>query len=74
MTDGSRCYLASEERLVVASILRAFPEEVVEHLERHRCPRPRQRPIPKLIDIADGVATYDERFWHKWPDWTYHDT
>jgi NADH:ubiquinone oxidoreductase subunit F (NADH-binding) len=71
VTDGSRCFLATEERQVVASILRAFPEEFVAHIEQHRCPRPGRRPIPKLLDLRDGVATYDERFWHKNPDWTY---
>jgi NADH:ubiquinone oxidoreductase subunit F (NADH-binding) len=71
VTDGSRCFLAREEQVMVSSILRAFPEEFVEHLESGRCPRPRRLPIPKLLDLADGVATYDERFWHKRPDWTY---
>ena len=56
---------------MVSSILRAFPEEFAEHIELGRCPRPARRPIPKLVDLADGVATYDERFWPKRPDWTY---
>jgi NADH:ubiquinone oxidoreductase subunit F (NADH-binding) len=73
VTDGSRCYLATEERLVVSSVLRAFPGEFAEHLERHRCPRPGRRPIPKLVDLAGGEATYDEDFWRKRPDWTYDD-
>ncbi len=71
VTDGSRCYLATEEQLVVTSILRAFADEFTEHLDHDRCPRPRRLPIPKLIDLADGHAVYDERFWHKRPDWTY---
>jgi NADH:ubiquinone oxidoreductase subunit F (NADH-binding) len=71
VTDGSRCYLAMEERVVVSSILRAFPEEFLEHIELGRCPRPRRLPIPKLIDLADGGAVYDESFWRKQPDWTY---
>jgi len=73
VTDGNRCYLAVEERVVVSSVLRAFPEEFAEHLELHRCPRPGQRPIPKLVDLAGGSATYDESFWRKRPDWTYDD-
>lgn len=73
VTDGSRCYLAVEEQVLVSSILRAFPDEFVEHLEQHRCPRPVRRPVPKLLDIADGRAIYDERFWLKQPDWTYDD-
>ena len=32
---------------------------------------PATRPIPKLLDLADGRAVYDETFWRKRPDWTY---
>ena len=71
VTDASRCYLASEERIVVSSILRTFPEEFADHIERQRCPSARQDPMPKLVDLRDGHATYDETFWHKRPDWTY---
>ena len=71
VTDGNRCFLAVEERLVVSSILRAFPEEFAEHIELGRCPRPRRLPLPKLVDLAGGVATYDDTFWRKRPDWTY---
>ncbi|MGD9998258.1 MAG: NADH-ubiquinone oxidoreductase-F iron-sulfur binding region domain-containing protein [Ilumatobacteraceae bacterium] len=71
VTDGSRCFLATEEQMVVSSILRAFPAEFAEHIELGRCPRPRRLPIPKLIDISDGRAVYDESFWRKQPDWTY---
>lgn len=71
VTDANRCFLGMEERLVVGSILAAFPGEFAEHIERHACPHPQRRPIPKLLDLADGTATYDERFWLKRPDWTY---
>ena len=71
VTDGSRCYLAAEEQIVVTSILRAFPEEFAEHIDLGRCPRPRRLPIPKLLDLANGRAVYDESFWRKRPDWTY---
>lgn len=73
VTDGSRCYLASEESLLVGSVLQAFPEEFVQHIEEHSCPRPRRLPIPKLLDLEGGVAVYDESFWRKRPDWTYDD-
>jgi NADH:ubiquinone oxidoreductase subunit F (NADH-binding) len=71
VTDGNRCYLAVEEQAVVSSILRAFPEEFAEHIDRGGCPRPRSRPLPKLVDLAGGVATYDESYVRKRPDWTY---
>ncbi|HQZ36572.1 MAG TPA: NADH-ubiquinone oxidoreductase-F iron-sulfur binding region domain-containing protein [Ilumatobacteraceae bacterium] len=71
VTDGNRCFLAVEEQVMVSSILRAFPDEFAEHIELHRCPRPRRLPIPKLVDLADGRAVYDESFWRKQPDWTF---
>jgi NADH:ubiquinone oxidoreductase subunit F (NADH-binding) len=71
VTDGSRCYLPSEERIVVSSILRAFPDEFAAHIEQHGCPRPRPVPMPKLVDLRDGRASYDETYARKRPDWTY---
>jgi NADH:ubiquinone oxidoreductase subunit F (NADH-binding) len=58
VTDGNRCYLAVQERLVVGSIVAAFASEFDEHLELGRCPRPRPVPLPRLRDLAHGVATY----------------
>lgn len=72
VTDGNRCYLPVQERLVVSSIIQAFPEEVAEALDGR--PRPeRGFTVPKLIDLTDGVATYDTRQRRKRPDWTYED-
>jgi NADH:ubiquinone oxidoreductase subunit F (NADH-binding) len=73
VTDGARCYLATEERLVVGSILEAFAGEIVEHLEGGGCPRPRGLTIPKLVDLRGGQARYDDRQATKQPDWTYAD-
>jgi NADH:ubiquinone oxidoreductase subunit F (NADH-binding) len=71
VTDGNRCYLAVEEHSVIASILRAFPEEFVAHIEGGRCPLPRPLPLPKLVDLHDGHAVYDTSQYRKRPDWTY---
>jgi len=71
VTDGNRCYLPVQERLVVGSILRGFSDEVAQHLRSGACPRPRHLPIPKLIDLRNGQAFYDERQERKLPDWTY---
>jgi NADH:ubiquinone oxidoreductase subunit F (NADH-binding) len=70
VADGNRCYLPVQEQRVVSSILTRFPEDVVAHLEGP-CPRPRVIPIPKIVDITDGVVVYDERQARKRPDWTY---
>ncbi len=71
VTDGNRCYLAVEEQVMVSSILRAFPDEFAEHIEHGGCPRPRTLSVPKLVDLVEGRAVYDESFWRKRPDWTY---
>jgi NADH-quinone oxidoreductase subunit F len=72
VTDANRCYLGAQEQRVIASLLRAFPEDFVAHLERGTAVDP--VPTPKLVDLADGVATYDRRQDRKRPDWTYEPT
>jgi hypothetical protein len=57
---------------VIASLLRAFPEDFVAHLERGDAAA--VVPVPKLVDLVDGVAVYDERHARKRPDWTYANT
>jgi len=72
VTDGNRCFLAVEEQRVIASILDCFgDDEVVEHIEAGRCPGPRPVAFPKLVDLHDGVAVYDQDYERKRPDWTY---
>jgi NADH-quinone oxidoreductase subunit F len=74
VTDQTRCYLAAEEQAMVSSILRAFPEEFALHLEGRCSSDPRPIQVPKIVDLADGVVTYDDRQARKQPDWTYADT
>ncbi len=73
VTDANRCFLGTEEQRVISSILRAFPEEFAAHLEvEGNCPNPRTDLIaPKIVELAGGVATYDEHHRKKRPDWTY---
>ena len=71
VTDQTRCYLAAEEQILISSILRSFPEEFALHLEGRCSVEPRTIHVPKLVEVADGVATYDERHAAKQPDWTY---
>jgi len=71
VTDGNRCFLPVEEQNVVGSILRAFPGEFAAHLDGN-CPNPRSDLIaPKIVNLAAGEVTYDERHRKKRPDWTY---
>ena len=73
VTDAARCFLATEERNVVSSVLRAFPDEFAEHLERGHCPRPRSLELGKIVDLEDGHVVYDHKQYRKRPDWTYAD-
>jgi NADH-quinone oxidoreductase subunit F len=68
VTDANRCYLGTQEQIVISSLLRAFPEDFVAHLEG--AAPAEVMPVPKLVDIVDGVATYDELQARKQPDWT----
>jgi NADH-quinone oxidoreductase subunit F len=58
VSDGNRCYLAVQERLVVGSIMSQFADEVQQHLALGRCPRPRPFALPRLVDLRDGAAIY----------------
>ena len=59
-----------QEQRVVGSILTAFADEVNDALDRVPLPHRGLR-VPKLVDLAEGVATDDERQASKQPDWTY---
>jgi NADH-quinone oxidoreductase subunit F len=72
VTDGNRCYLPVQEQRVVGSIITAFADEVNLALDGTPLPA-RGLQVPKLVDLADGTATYDERQALKQPDWTYAD-
>jgi NADH:ubiquinone oxidoreductase subunit F (NADH-binding) len=71
VTDANRCALGAEERELIASFLRCFPEEFADHLEGRPCQGRHDMELPKIVDIVDGVALYDERQRRKRPDWTY---
>ncbi len=58
VTNANRCFLGSEEQIVVSSILRSFPEDIAAHLE-HRPTSTRTIQLPIIEDITpDGVVTY----------------
>ena len=69
ITDQNRCFLGEEEQRVIASLLRTFPEDFTAELEG--APLLDPLPVPKIIDIHEGSALYDERQMRKQPDWTY---
>jgi NADH-quinone oxidoreductase subunit F len=69
ITDQNRCFLGEEEQRVIASLLRTFPEDFAAELEG--APLLDPLPVPKIIDIHEGLAFYDEKQMRKQPDWTY---
>jgi len=72
VADANRCFLPVEEQQMLGSILRAFPQDFDAHLTGS-CPSPRHIVLPKLVDLDDTGASYDEHQMHKRPDWTYDD-
>jgi NADH:ubiquinone oxidoreductase subunit F (NADH-binding) len=71
VADANRCYLPVQEQNLISSIVSLFPGDVAEHLEGRCLAGNRIIPTPKLIDLAGGLATYDEQQERKQPDWTY---
>jgi NADH:ubiquinone oxidoreductase subunit F (NADH-binding) len=54
VNEAVRCYLATEEQIVVASILERCPEEFALHLEGH-CSKPDLRPV--TVPFVESVAS-----------------
>ena len=71
VTSQTRCFLAEEEQRVISSLLRRFPEDFAAQLDGPSDAV--ELPVPKIVDIRDGIAFYDERQSRKQPDWTYVD-
>jgi NADH:ubiquinone oxidoreductase subunit F (NADH-binding) len=71
VTDGARCYLATQHQAVVASLLDRFDGEVVSHV-RGSAPGVEPMLVAELLRIDDdGSAVIDERHARKQPDWSY---
>jgi NADH-quinone oxidoreductase subunit F len=67
---GARCYLATQQATVLASIFNRFRDEFHAHLRGH-VPPAEPVLIAELLDIRDGTATIDSRHRLKQPDWSY---
>lgn len=67
---NARCYLPTQSRIVISSLMTAFPEDFAG-------PRPAANDpttVAKITDIVDGRAVLDTRQQYKRPDWTYAET
>ncbi|MEL6892746.1 MAG: NADH-ubiquinone oxidoreductase-F iron-sulfur binding region domain-containing protein [Actinomycetota bacterium] len=72
VTNAARCYLPTQEQRVVASLLDGFPDDLAERIAG--VPGDPDAPLPKLVDVRDGVAVLALGPPHKHPDWTLRDT
>jgi NADH-quinone oxidoreductase subunit F len=71
VSDRARCFLASQQQVVLSSILEHFPEEFEGHFSA-ALNEVEPELIAELIDIRAGKAIWDERHRDKQPDWTYN--
>ena len=72
VTFGARCSLATQEQVVIGSLLETFGADIearVEHTERAG----EELAIVPMVELRNGVATLDTEFARKQPDWTYGD-
>ncbi|MDQ4098737.1 MAG: hypothetical protein M3144_12835, partial [Actinomycetota bacterium] len=73
VADRSRCFLATQQQVVIESILRHFPEEIDAHISGAAGPVEPEL-VSELLDIRGGKAFLDGRHRQKQPDWTYNKT
>ena len=71
VAERSRCYLATQQELVISSIIEHFEPEVRAHLTGD-APAVEPELIAELVDIRGGRAVLDERHRSKQPDWSYN--
>jgi NADH:ubiquinone oxidoreductase subunit F (NADH-binding) len=67
---GARCSLATQEQVVIGSILEAFGGELEARVE-HTAPGGEPMAIVPMLDLRAGVATLDDEHARKQPDWTF---
>jgi NADH:ubiquinone oxidoreductase subunit F (NADH-binding) len=70
VAEGARCNLATQQQVVVGSVLERFPEAVRRHVHGGAPPVAPVLVAP-LHDLRDGQATLDEDQRTKQPDWTH---
>ena len=70
VTDGARCYLASQHQNVLASLLDLYADDVEAHVSG-AVEGVEPALIAELLDIDGDVAAWDERHREKQPDWSY---
>jgi NADH-quinone oxidoreductase subunit F len=72
VTFGARCSLATQEQVLISSLLETFGPAIEARVE-HTARAGEELPIVPMLDLRDGVAILDTDFARKQPDWTYGD-
>jgi len=72
ITDGARCYLATQHQVVVSSILAAFDIEVQGHADG-RTEAARSTLIAEIVAVPGTEAELDLDHARKQPDWTFEE-
>jgi len=58
VTDSNRCYLGTEEQVVISSLLREFPQDFAASIEG-TAPHAEEVPVPLIKELhGDGTVTY----------------
>ena len=69
ITDGARCYLATQHQVVVSSILSLYPEAVSRRISSGEPVEPVT--IAAIADLVEGAVVLDTDQATKQPDWTH---
>ena len=73
VTDGARCFLATQQQVTVESILEAFADEFAAHRE-HKANPVEPTLVAELLAISGSEAVSDEHHGAKQPDWSFDQT
>ena len=73
VTDGARCFLATQIQRVVGSITERFPEALAAHVDRTAGVAP-EYSIAAIRELDDGLVVLDEAELRKQPDWSHDRT
>jgi len=73
VADRARCFLASQQQVVLGSIVEHFGHEFDAHIAGRKAGAEPEL-IAELVDIRGGKAVWDERHRQKQADWTYNKT
>ena len=70
VADGARCSLATQHQVVVGSIVETFAAALHEQAQINSAPVAHYL-VAELTALSGGIATIDETFAAKQPDWTH---